>query len=228
MSRDPSAAGGSAVRLKHDVAWGTLLVGWIAAFVVGLGSARVLEALGWWVGGAAWERAALAFANSTVTPWLDPIFLGIPFFGTNYTLVPFIAVAAILLWRRGHRLSATHLAVVQLGSWVLNPSLKNTLMRPRPDIFELRGQFGMSAYPSGHSIAVTSVLFTVAYLLDRHGYGRYWYGVFAVVFLINNYSRVYLGVHWPTDAIGGVLIGGIWLAVTMYVFHPLHHRYGDR
>lgn len=203
--------------------WALLLVGWVVAFAAGLGSAELIEALGWWLG-TDWEVAVLEFAHATVSPWLDPVFLWIPYFGTNYTLVPFVALAALLLWRSGHRVSALHIAVVQLGSWALNPALKLTIMRPRPELFELRGQFGMSAYPSGHSIAVTSVIFTAAYLMHRHGYGGGWYAVAALIFLINNYSRVYLGVHWPTDALGGVLVGGIWLACTLRVFHPLHVR----
>ncbi|MFW6080003.1 MAG: phosphatase PAP2 family protein, partial [Gemmatimonadota bacterium] len=120
--------------------------------------------------------------------------------------------------------TALHLAVVQLGSWGLNPALKFTIPRPRPELFDLRGQYAFPAYPSGHSIAVVSVLFTVAWLVHRSGRGTWAYWAVGGFFVINTYSRLYLSVHWPTDMLGGSIVGAIWLAVTLRAFRPLHAR----
>jgi undecaprenyl-diphosphatase len=96
--------------------------------------------------------------------------------------------------------------------------LKGIFDRPRPDLFEMRGQHAWAAFPSGHAIASVSVLLTVAILLRRErDWGWPTYAAVALL-LVSLYSRLYLGVHWPTDILGGVLVGLCWLAATLVAF----------
>lgn len=207
--------------------WLRILAAFTMAVIVGMVTALLIQWAGWWLDGAEWEHALLRFAQSTVSPIADPLFFLLPFVGTNYTLLPFVAIAVGYLWYRGEHVTSVHLAVVQLGSLLLNVALKTVLARPRPDLYDPRGQHGLSAYPSGHSIAVTSVLITVAWIIYRHGKGTWGFWVVGVIFIANNYSRIYLGVHWPTDVIGGVMVGGTWLLLTLAIFKPLHRRFGE-
>jgi membrane-associated phospholipid phosphatase len=204
------------------VNWVVVLGGWILAYVVGYGCGRLFQALGWWIGGGAWERDVLVAVHRTVSPGLDLIFLWLPYLGTNYTLAPMVAIGAIILWRKKLNAAALHMVVIQAGSWALNPALKFTFNRPRPDLFPMRGQFALPAFPSGHSLAVASVMFTAAYLLYRYR-GATW-GAWAVLvfFLLNSYSRVYLAVHWPTDVIAGTLIGLVWFTAGIVAFRRAH------
>lgn len=206
--------------LRH-VPWPRILLGWIVAFAAGALVAAITIALGWWPGGA-WERAVLYAVGSTVTPALDVLMLTLPLAGTNYTLAPLVLVAALLLWRRGYSTLAVHLAVVQLGSWTLNPALKFTFVRARPELFEPRGQYAFPAFPSGHVIAVVAVLGTVAYLLHRCGRGRWGYAAAGAFLVLVAYSRLYLGVHWPTDLLAGALVGAVWLWGSMRALEPMH------
>ncbi|MGH7475737.1 MAG: phosphatase PAP2 family protein [Longimicrobiales bacterium] len=208
-----------------DVAWGRLALWWAASFAVGAVLGLLFMASGWWTEGADWERALLALVQQTVNPYLDPILLWVPYLGTNYSLAPITAVAAFWLWRHERHAAMLHLVAIQLGSWALNPALKLVLARPRPELYELRGQYALPAYPSGHSIAVTSVLFTAAYLIHRSGYGTWAYWVAAAIFVVNTYSRLYLAVHWPTDVVGGTAVGLIWLVAGLVVFEPVHRRH---
>jgi undecaprenyl-diphosphatase len=148
--------------------------------------------------------------------------LTVPLAGTNYTLAPVVAIAAFILARRGHPLIAVHLLVVQIGSWLLNPLLKFAFPRDRPTLFEARGQHAFTAFPSGHAIATVTVLFTVAWLIQRYGHGAWGWWLALLILGLNAYSRIYLAVHWPTDVGAGLLIGAVWLVGTLRIFAPLH------
>src|SRR5690349_23367198 len=149
----------------------------------------------------------------------------LPWVGTNLTLLPIVSVASLWLWRRKNRGElALHLMVTVAGSLILNALLKGVFARPRPELWPHRGQYQWASYPSGHAIVGVSVIFTIALMLHRER-GWWWpLVVAACVLVLNLYSRLYLGVHWPTDILGGVLVGVIWLAVTQYAFLPLERR----
>ncbi|HET9983887.1 MAG TPA: phosphatase PAP2 family protein [Longimicrobiales bacterium] len=224
--REPADARAEPIRalaLLRAIPWLLLLGGWILAYAIGVGVGLLVRALGWW-NGDAWERTILVWVHATISPALDVVMLSAPWLGTNYSLAPIVAIAAVWLWIKGRRVSAAHLAVVQLGSALLNPALKFTLVRNRPTLFELRGQFALPSFPSGHAIAVTAVVLTAAYLVYRTGHGRWGYVVAAFFWLIVIYSRIYLAVHWPTDVVAGLAVGAVWLAATLGTFAPLHDR----
>jgi undecaprenyl-diphosphatase len=134
-------------------------------------------------------------------------------------MLPLMIVAGLVLWLRyGKRLIAVQLLVVSIGSLSLNPTMKTLLDRPRPDLFPLRGMWTWAAYPSGHLILTTALYCTVSLMLERM-YGWKWpFAVTAIVILLTAYSRIYLAVHWPTDMIGGFLIGLVWLFGTWTAF----------
>jgi len=68
-----------------------------------------------------------------------------------------------------------------------------------------------------------SVFFTIALMLFRERGWRWPFAAATTLMVVVLYSRLYLGVHWPTDVVGGVLIGLVWLATTQYAFAPFRH-----
>jgi undecaprenyl-diphosphatase len=204
--------------IQRTVAW--LVAGYVAALLVGIVFAEIMQRTGNWDQGLPWERHLMVRTHVRFPHVIDALFLVLPWLGTNITLIPIVAGVAWWLVRRTRPDLAVHLIVVQLGSFTLNPVLKAIFDRPRPDLFELRGQFAWAAFPSGHAIASISVLFTAAILLRRER-GWRWPFLAATLFtLFGLYSRLYLGVHWPTDLLGGVLIGLVWLGATYVAFSP--------
>lgn len=203
--------------------WGAIIGGFALAFGAGIVCAETTKSFGHWNQGFGWERTMLTSIHTPLPPVIDGLMMVFPWFGTNISLIPAVAIVCWFLWvKRRSPHYAVRLAVVQLGSYLLNPSLKALFGRQRPDLFPRRGWYGWSSYPSGHAIASVSVLLTLAILIHRLTGRRWGYYTFIPIMLASLYSRLYLGVHWPTDVVAGIIVGVVWLLATMYAFRGEH------
>jgi undecaprenyl-diphosphatase len=207
--------------------WQMLLAGYAFALLIGMAFALWLRSHGDWTIGLAWERGLLRAVHVELPDWLDAVLVVMPWIGTNITLVPVTVIAVVWLVRRKRSHSAVYLAVTQLGSSTLNPLIKFLYERPRPDIIPRRGWYDWAAYPSGHAIASTAVLTTVCIVLFRVKGWKWPFYVVVPLLIVSLFSRIYLGVHWPTDVVGGVLIGAVWLAFTYFAFREDTRRTPD-
>ena len=117
-----------------------------------------------------------------------------------------LTIAAWLGWRFGARPALVLLSTAAVET-VAGAALKLGFARDRPDLIERLDVVTSLAYPSGHA-AHTAALFVLAGLLARDLSGRGWpllLGIAAT--LLIGVSRVVLGVHWPSDVLGGWLLG---------------------
>jgi undecaprenyl-diphosphatase len=202
-----------------------VLLAYVAAWGVGIGFGLLLRGAGTW-NGAEWERDVLRWFHDRPLPWLfDRMMLAAPLFGTNLTILPAMLIVGWWLWKeRREPVLGAHLVVVAVGSLSLNPTMKYLLDRDRPSLFPLRGMYNWASYPSGHAILTVALYFTLALMLRR---ARGWHWPFVVaplIVLLTCYSRLYLSVHWPTDLIGGVFIGIVWLLGTWYAFRAVEEN----
>jgi undecaprenyl-diphosphatase len=217
-SRSPEH-GSSATLVTHSPQWWLVAVGFISSIAAAAAFAWVLQSSGDWNQGLAWERALLTSIPAEL-PWtLDLIFLTLPWLSSNTVVMPLLVLACLWLWRaHGRPDLALHLFIVDLGTLILTPLLKVLHERPRPDLWAHRGQYAWSAFPSGHAMIGIAVFGTIAILAYRERKLRWPTFALAVLLCISLYSRMYLGVHWPTDVIGGALIGAVWLGFTLAAF----------
>ncbi len=202
------------------VRWDLVVAGYCLALGSGILLALLLAAGGDWNEGSGWERAILREVHAATLPRaFDHMMLILPWLGTNWTTLPIaVALALWLVLRKGRWDLAIPLIVIQAGSNTLNAIIKHIAWRERPDLWVKRGQFAWPSYPSGHAIATMSVVLFLAILLVRER-GMKWAPVaLAPLVLLVLYSRLYLGVHWPTDVVGGVLVGVIWLLTILRAF----------
>jgi undecaprenyl-diphosphatase len=128
------------------------------------------------------------------------------------------AIAALALLRR--RIEAAWLAAALCGAMLLDPLLKALLHRPRPTIISHLTEASGSSFPSGHALVAAAAYLTLGAMIARHAQSRAGKAAVmaAAVLLVGliGISRVYLGVHWPSDVIAGWTFGGAWaLAVMM-------------
>jgi undecaprenyl-diphosphatase len=141
-----------------------------------------------------------------------------------------VVIIGLLVWWRIGRLEAVMIAVGGLLTLVDTP-LKLAVGRPRPpaDLVHILSPEQGNGFPSGHALFALVVLGLLAYfafinLKNRAIRAVVMAGLIALILLIGT-SRVYLGVHWPSDVIGGYLIGGILLTALIW-FHrtrKAHH-----
>ncbi|MEH7018011.1 MULTISPECIES: phosphatase PAP2 family protein [Bacillus] len=141
------------------------------------------------------------------------------FIGSGLPVV-FLTLAIILFLYKvlHHRRELILFVWVVIGSALLNWILKMIFHRARPTIHRIVDANGFS-FPSGHSMAAFSLYGIVTFLLWRHvksSFGRViLILISATMILAIGVSRIYLGVHYPSDVLGGYLASGTWLAASI-------------
>ncbi|MGH9309225.1 MAG: phosphatase PAP2 family protein [Vicinamibacterales bacterium] len=122
--------------------------------------------------------------------------------------------------------------IATVGGWLLNSVLKQIFARARPEIVPHLREVTTSSFPSGHALTSAAVYLTLGALLMRIATGRltkyYCIGVAMFVTFLVGCSRVLLGVHYPTDVLGGWLIGLSWALLCWTVERSLERRAGLR
>ncbi len=146
----------------------------------------------------------------------------VTFFGSLGWILPAAAVAFALLLREDRSRHALVLAIVLVGSIPIENGLKLLIRRERPGAFFDIVQPTTYSFPSGHALFSTSLYGTLGYVsarLAKHRTQRVFFLLSAISSIaLICLSRVYLGVHYPTDVAGGVLIACFWMnAVLTFV-----------
>ena len=162
------------------------------------------------------DEAVLTWVEGHRTDALDKVALEITALGNFATLAVLVLAASLFLWLSRHRLSVGLLMIAVAGGGVLNWLLKEQFDRPRPTVVEWGTEVVSPSFPSGHAMASAVAYATVAYLGGRLEPTRTlrWttWAFAALLILAIGGSRVYLGVHYPSDVVAGFIAGLAWTA----------------
>jgi undecaprenyl-diphosphatase len=132
--------------------------------------------------------------------------------GTNLTIASAIAVGFLCLQRR---FRAAGFLIVSLGGGLMFCYLlKNFFLRERPKVVPHLAHFDPGSFPSGHSMGATVVYLTLGGILSRQTRRllkkAYFLSVALVLTVLIGVSRIYLGVHFPSDVLAGWAVGSLW------------------
>ena len=159
-----------------------------------------------------------AAIQSWQLPLLDPVLHGVSAIGWFRIAAPTTVAVVVLLWALGWRQHAVVLGAAALTGHLFNQALKALIERPRPELgAERLAELGVDsfAFPSGHAQSFT-IFYGFLALFIWQNVRRPWprrvgTACMLLMIVLVGISRVYLGVHWPSDVAGAYCIGVLWL-----------------
>jgi undecaprenyl-diphosphatase len=146
---------------------------------------------------------------------------------TGVLTVMVLAIAGFLAMTRKSHAALLVLASVT-GGVLISQTMKWAYARPRPDLVPHGAEVFTASFPSGHSMMSAVVYLTLGALLARTQPDRtvkaYILTIAVMLTVLVGTSRVYLGVHWPTDVLAGWTLGGLWALLCLAVMQWLQAR----
>ena len=146
--------------------------------------------------------------------WLEKFAIDLTSLGGHAVLTVLVTIACGYLLLADRRGTAALLAGSAVGAALLSHGAKLLFDRTRPDVVTHLVEVATPSFPSGHALLSAGIYLTLGALLARQfppgPLRRYVIGVAAGLALLIGLSRVYLGVHWPSDVLAGWLAGSLW------------------
>jgi len=170
---------------------------------------------------------ALNMQRGTAPDWIILLMQGISWIGGGIQRYVIVGILTLALWRWWGWGSALAMGLTTLLSAFTSEILKAYFGRERPDLIPHLFTETSAAYPSGHAnnAAVVYILFIMLVPQARH---PGWQLAAAFMIIVTGLSRIMLGVHWPTDVIGGWMLGTSFaLMAAAVIGHRQHQRQGD-
>ncbi|QFU14903.1 phosphatase PAP2 family protein [Microvirga thermotolerans] len=153
--------------------------------------------------------------------WLEESARDITGLGGYAILTLVTASSVIYLLMAGKRGAAALVAVAVVGGALLSTGLKLGFERPRPELVPHATQVYTASFPSGHAMLSAVTYLTLGALLSRVQERRrikaFIMGLAVAATLLVGASRIYLGVHWPSDVLGGWTVGAAWASLCWFV-----------
>lgn len=163
----------------------------------------------------AFDKNILLYIHQFANPTLDSLMLGVTRVGDPRTVVPLTVLVFCFLWWKHYRLEAKFFLLNAFGGAVLSYVLKLVFTRSRPELWPRLILDPTFSYPSGHALGSMVLYGFLTYLIItlHPRYTKVWRAIGITLIVVIGFSRLYLGVHWPTDILAGYGIGFLWITV---------------
>lgn len=160
--------------------------------------------------------------------WVEEIMRDCTALGGIFVLSLVSLAVIIYLYARRQFHAVVLVLVAVIGALLLSVTLKGFFHRDRPTILEHKSFVMTSSFPSGHAMLSAAVWLTLGVMLARLENSpwlkAYFIGLALFISFAVGISRVWLGVHWPTDVIAGWTTGSIWAVLCYFLTRYLQHR----
>ncbi len=167
-------------------------------------------------------RTPGAPADPIGPPWVEEAVRDITSLGSFSILIIIVTLTVLYLWLSGKSRTAWFLTAAVISGAIVSTLLKTVFNRTRPDIADVARVFTAS-FPSGHATTSAVVYLTLGALLaSSTPYRRLkalYLGTAIFLTVLIGVTRLYLGVHYPTDVVAGWLVGAAWALLCWAVYH---------
>jgi len=202
---------------------------WLSQYILGLTFvavsififAKLAEDV-WFKEGFSWDAPIILGIHSLSNPILDILMKLVTQTGNTGAIVLVLIMASWFFWKQ-QKIDAFSILGVFGGAVGINALLKLIFARPRPHLFPPLVVETDFSFPSGHVTAAVAVYGFLAFLLwqNRH---RVWAALSAMWVLVVAFSRIYLGVHYPSDTLAAMAFTSLWLIGVLYARSVFLHR----
>ena len=164
--------------------------------------------------------------------WLLRVATDLTALGGVTVLTLLVLACAVFLLLEKRRVAAWLVLFASIGATVLGTVLKALVDRPRPDVVEHLVSVTSASFPSGHALGSMVAFGMAAYLvvlgLPSATPRRFGIALCALLIALIGFSRIYLGVHYFTDVLGGFALGAAWLLFAVALIEDIRGHYGSR
>ena len=177
---------------------------------------------------ALFDKYTLSFVMHLRRDYLNGPAVDITALG-SYTVLTILTIFAVVIFLALKDKSASlQICLASLGAGILTSLLKGLIARERPQEVTKLVTVSSYSYPSGHSLAAAAFFLSLTYLITRHteSYRRrlFVYVFCFFVVLLVGVSRIYLGVHYPSDTLSGIMFGSAWSLLLASTFSYFESR----
>jgi undecaprenyl-diphosphatase len=173
-------------------------------------------------------RSASDLSDPIGPPWMEEMARDITALGSYSVLGVIVCAVVIYLVMAQQRATAFWVLAAISGGILLSNLLKLVYERPRPDLVPHAVRVFTTSFPSGHATLSAITYLTLGALLaslhDSMRFKIYFLSIAILLTIAIGISRIYLGVHYPTDVLSGWCIGAAWAALCWTIFRWLQHR----
>jgi len=164
-----------------------------------------------------YDEAILNGINSFSTPLFDSFFVGITQLGGVFGIIILTTILLALLLRRKLYQKALIVGATVAGAGVLNIVLKLIFERARPDLWEQLIVETSFSFPSGHAMITAALGLSLIFICWNTRFRWLAVALGSSFIIVIGFSRLYLGVHYPTDILAGWVVSGAWLSTVVTI-----------